>query len=199
MPTLEFHLSPVASSEIDVIRNPCSESGFYHIVATEPRGRPCPWQVREPFTKRALGAFSNTKDAAITVVRWYKDHFGPDWPSVFRCRRNRGFLIRKCVDDEGGYDLLVWEIGRPKPRMLYPKGHRDRFETAQEAKAFFADWSHREFPPILGQNFSWLAIRQTDGGTFNILMPKKPVSPRGKAKKVGGDGLASRVLRPLFV
>lgn len=176
-----FLSSATLTDEVNLLRNPNSDSGYFH-VAGPSASADRPWQIREPFTKKAMGSYKHPREAATAVAKWYRDHFGPDWPAVFQCRRKPAFMIEQCKDGDGGYDLIVWELGRK--RMLFPRGHRDRFASKDEARGFFVEWLSAEFPPILGTDFSWMVVRQTSGGTFNILRPvrRKPAtgSPGGK-------------------
>lgn len=125
-------------SDLDVIRYPLNPTRFQCVY---PTGRDT-WRAR--VCKRInLGSFRSPTDAATAVVRWYREHYGPDWAAAFRLRKVCPWEINKT---DRGHRAVVYVRGEPQEviaggEYVAPGGGTDwptRAEAVAAAKAVAA-------------------------------------------------------------
>ncbi len=92
-----------------------------------------------------IGGFKHPRDAAKAVVRWWKEHFGPDWVAAFRRRTHNPWWCRRVAD---GWEVVI-RMGEAE-RVL-PGTH----PTRQDASDHFRQWAKLTY----GEH-AWLRLRR---------------------------------------
>lgn len=150
-------ITSVKLADLDIIESLDLESGF-HGVYPRDSGHWC----AKPYAGYNVGSkFPTARHAAIAVVKWWKDNFGPDeWIEIYERRKERPFRVEKiksgknktawdtlqnkAVQVSFGYRLFVWLVGEETvvPSPIRPLG---LFASSQSAKAFLPGWLRSRF------------------------------------------------------
>lgn len=149
-------ITSVKMSDLDIIESLDLESGFHGVYPRE-SGHWC----AKPYAGYNVGSkFPTPRHAAIAVVQWWKDNFGPEeWIEIYERRKERPFRVekinlakrklvwdteqKKAVPASIGFRLFVWLIGI-ETVVLSPAKPLGLFVSSKSAKSFLPGWLRSE-------------------------------------------------------